>query len=85
MPGNFRDHLIAASLKQKSFCRQSVYSPSTGYFRDHLIAASLKRRRLMQHRSLEGACSDFRDHLIAASLKHVEPGTTEEHTISAII
>ena len=40
MAPNFRDHLIAASLKRGVVVFWSVRST---YFRDHLIAASLKR------------------------------------------
>ena len=61
---DFRDHLIAASLKLAGIERTP--SSRLAEFRDHLIAASLKPAI-----SLAGGASpvEFRDQLIAASLK----------------
>src|SRR5450631_3636523 len=61
---SFRDHLIAASLKQ--FPRLRNRSGDRLTFRDHPIAASLK---LVIRVGADGAEAPLRDHLIAASLK----------------
>ena len=66
----FRDHLIAASLKQ--LYNESDYDDREA-FRDHLIAASLKRGFVVKQPAIVDR--SFRDHLIAASLKHCDPST----------
>ncbi len=77
---HFRDHLIAAPLKQELLSSPESW---TQYFRDHLIAAPLKHRAGGAANFIE---DHFRDHLIAAPLK--QPGVKRRlagAAISAII
>ena len=61
---NFRDQLIAASLK-RSLAHRAEQSDDR-HFRDQLIAASLKHGQLRHELPVD---CHFRDQLIAASLK----------------